>query len=155
MKPTTKLKMLKNPHRCRHFVSISFALLALFLSINLSSAQTLSTALDTANLVWTTGGSAAWVGQTSVTHDGADAARSGAIFEGQESWLQTTVTGPGRVAFWWKVSSEGDFDQLEFSIAGAAQAAISGEQDWQRVSFNVGAGSQALRWRYSKDFGGD
>src|SRR6185369_10991819 len=80
---------------------------------------TLAEALDTAGLTWTTGGNASWLGQTNVTFDGVDAARSGTITDGQESWLQTIVTGPGVVAFWWKVSSEGDSDVLQFYMGGA------------------------------------
>jgi hypothetical protein len=89
----------------------------------LGNAQvSLSQALDTTNLVWTTGGSASWSGQTTVAHDGVDAARSGFISDAQESWLQMTVTGPGTVVFWWKVSSEGDYDMLEFLIGGIRQS---------------------------------
>jgi hypothetical protein len=115
----------------------------------------LPVALNATNLVWTSGGNAGWVGQTNVTHDGAAAAQSGTVTDGQESWLQTTVTGPGVVAFWWKVSSEGDCDFLEFYVGGALQTRISGEVDWQRVAFAVPAGSQTLRWRYVKDVGTD
>jgi hypothetical protein len=77
------------------------------------------------------------------------------VTDAQESWLQTTVTGPGVVAFWWKVSSEGDCDFLEFYVGGALQSRISGEVDWQRVAFAVPAGNQTLRWRYAKDVGTD
>ena len=153
MKPTTKLTTVKNPSCSRHFVPFGLAVLALFLSIQLTSAQTLSTALDGANLVWTTGGSASWAGQATLTHDGVDAARSGTISDGQESWLQTTVTGPGTVAFWWKVSSEGDYDFFEFYVGATRRQQISGEQDWRQVVFSVPAGSQTLRWRYVKDVG--
>ena len=46
---------------------------------------TLSEALDTPGGVWTTSDSAPWVGQTNVTHDGVDAARSGAAGEDESS----------------------------------------------------------------------
>jgi hypothetical protein len=64
--------------------------------------------------------------------------------------LQTTVTGPGRLTFWWKVSSELNFDWLEFNM-GYDTNAISGEKDWQRQVVPVAPGLQTLTWRYSKD----
>ena len=36
-----------------------------------------------------------WIRQTSGTHDGVDAARSGTIGDNQSSWLEVTVFGPG------------------------------------------------------------
>ncbi len=40
------------------------------------------------------------------SHDGVDAARTGPLLDGQVTWLQTTVNGPGTLSFWWNVSSE-------------------------------------------------
>ena len=65
-------------------------------------------ALDVEGLAWQSGGSTVWYGQTEVTHDGVDAASSGSITNEQESWVQTTVMGPGVLRFWWKVSSENE-----------------------------------------------
>ena len=58
-------------------------------------ADPLGDALDAPSLAWTTGGDANWLSQTSVTHDGVDAGQNGDISDSQESWVQTTVTGPG------------------------------------------------------------
>jgi len=121
-------------------------------SSNLVYAQTLATALDAPQLTWVTSASLPWVGQTNVTHDGVDAARSGVIGDNQESWMQTTVTGPGTLVFWWKVSSESGFDYLEFRINDIPNESIAGEVNWQQRTFNLDAGSHTLRWRYSKDF---
>ena len=67
--------------------------------------------------------------------------------------MQTTfgTNAAGAATFWWKVSSEQDFDTLEFRINGSVQAVISGEVDWQQASFPVSAGTNVLMWRYSKD----
>ncbi len=111
----------------------------------------LAEALETANLVWITGGDAGWFGQTNVTHDGVDAAASGPITNAQQSWVQTIVTGPGTLSFWWKVSSETNFDGLQFLVNGTTNAAISGETGWQMKTYDLPSGSQALRWRYLKD----
>ena len=112
----------------------------------------LDEALDGTNLAWTTSGSAPWYGEADTTHDGVDAARSGDIGDGQETLLQTTVTGPGRLTWWWKVSSEAYFDILELRLNGTSQSSISGEVDWQQASATIPAGTQIVQWRYSKDY---
>jgi len=125
----------------------------------LSVIYPVSDALDTTNANgssiynWITGGNAQWFGQTNITHDGVDAARSGAIGALQETILQTTVATnwAGRYTFWWKVSSEPFFDILEFRINGITITNISGEVNWQQVSIPVAAGTNVLQWRYSKD----
>jgi alpha-tubulin suppressor-like RCC1 family protein len=75
---------------------------------------TLPAALNATNLVWTSSPTnAPWFAQISVTHDGEAAAQSGHITDNQQSALQTTVTGPGVLVFWWKVSSEEGYDFLK------------------------------------------
>ncbi|MEJ0089923.1 MAG: immunoglobulin domain-containing protein [Limisphaerales bacterium] len=102
---------------------------------------------------WITTGNAQWFGETNITHDGVDAAQSGGIGALQESILQTTVgtNWSGRYTFWWKVSSELDFDFLEFRVNGFMQTSISGERNWQMASIPVTTGTNVLQWRYSKD----
>ncbi len=126
-------------------VTSSNALLTVF------SVSTLAEALDTPNWVWTTEGAALWIGQPMVTHDGVDAAWSGAIADGQSSSMLTTLNGPGTLSFWWKVSSEPSNDRLRFYVDGSEQARISGEVDWQQVTFSIPDGAQELEWRYSKN----
>ena len=117
-----------------------------------ASSVTLADALDNTDLVWATNGDAAWIGQTVVTHDGMDAAQTGVISHNQESVLQTTVTGPGTIGFWWCVSSESNCDKLKFFIDGAEQpGSISGEVAWEQKSFTVGSGTHTLKWAYVKD----
>ncbi|NOS72456.1 MAG: hypothetical protein HOP33_21355 [Verrucomicrobia bacterium] len=111
-------------------------------------------ALDTTGLTWSSSGNINWGIQTSVTHDGADAARSGAIADSQSSSLATTVSGPGALMFWWKVSSETNFDSLRFYLDAVEQPAaprISGEVNWQQRVVTVPAGSHSLTWTYAKD----
>ncbi|MDB6035541.1 MAG: hypothetical protein JWM16_5879, partial [Verrucomicrobiales bacterium] len=115
------------------------------------SVLTLADAVDNSNLIWTSGGSSPWVNQTTTTHSGPSAAKSGAITDAQQSWLQTTVVGPARVSFWWKVSSENSYDILSLQIGGVEQANISGKIEWKQVSFLVPSGPQPLRWVYGKD----
>ena len=124
------------------------------------SLDPLSEALDT-SLSFTTGGSADWFSQTTTFHNDGDAAQSGDISGGQESWMQTTVSGKGTVKFYWMVSSEQDFDCLEFYIDGVMQERISGLGDyWQQKTYTIStSGLHTLEWRYMKDgttsFGSD
>ncbi|MCX6874729.1 MAG: immunoglobulin domain-containing protein [Verrucomicrobia bacterium] len=115
-------------------------------------ANPLPDAVDRPDLAWTTGGDAPWFAQTSTTHDGIDAARSGAIGDAKESWLQTTLMGPGTLGYWWKVSSEDTWDFLEFYLDGVLQSGrVTGETGWQQRSLAIPAGSHTVKWRYVKD----
>lgn len=116
-------------------------------------AITLPEALDATNLTWTTGGTAGWIGGIAVTHDGVDAAQNGDISDSQESWVQTIVTnGPGTLSFWWRVSSETNYDFLEFRTNNVLLTGrISGTIAWQSNNYRLPAGNQALRWRFVKD----
>src|SRR5206468_313910 len=81
----------------------------------------LQEALDACGVVWTSGGNTNptyWAGETNVTHDGKSAAQSGAIYNNQESWMETVVSGVTNFSFWWKVSSETNYDFLEFYTNG-------------------------------------
>ncbi|MCX6874982.1 MAG: M6 family metalloprotease domain-containing protein [Verrucomicrobia bacterium] len=118
-------------------------------------SPTLPQALDTPALTWTTSGDANWVGQILTTHDGVDAAQSGLITHGQQSTTEVLVSGPGDLSFWWKVSSEANYDYLAFLMDGVEQAGIvgiSGEVDWQQQTLAVPAGTHTLSWIYAKDY---
>jgi len=116
-----------------------------------SQGVTLPEAVDNSTLTWTTDGDAEWFGQTSVSHDGNDAAQSGGITHSQSSRLQTSVTGPGTVSFWWKASSEPIGDKLSFYVDSSLKDEISGEVDWEENEFEVTSGQHVLKWVYSKD----
>jgi uncharacterized Zn-binding protein involved in type VI secretion len=116
--------------------------------------DTLGDAVEAPEWSWRGAGDASWIAQTTVTHDGVDAARSGVITHGQNTRLETYVMGPGTVSFWWRVSSESGNDQLRFYVGSEEQARISGEVAWQSRTFSVPAGSQLLKWRYSKNDSG-
>ena len=116
-----------------------------------NTAGSLGTALNSPSLPWTTGGNANWFVETAVTHDNVSAAQSGAINNDQESWVQTSVAGPGTLSFWWKVSSEDGGDYLEFQIDGNFQTDITGNPGWQQLTYPIASGSHNLRWRYYKD----
>lgn len=111
----------------------------------------LATALDTPDRTWTTGGATPWIGQTQVTYDGIDAARSGVVIDRQVSTMETVVTGPAVVSFRWKVDSEEGYDLLTVRDNGSLVAAISGLKDWSQRSINVSTGTHTIRFGYEKD----
>ena len=115
------------------------------------SADPLAEALDT-TLGFTTGGYEDWFSQTDTYYQGYDAAQSGGITDDQESLLQTTVSGARTISFFWKVSSEGNYDCLEFYIDGTLEGQISGSEDWHEMTYDItDSGSHTLEWRYFKD----
>ena len=120
----------------------------------ITSGLTLADALDGNNLTWTTGGDASWFPQTTVTQDDADAAQSGVIGDDKESWIETTVTGPGTLSFWWKVSSDDGYDYLEFYLDGGFDTDLTGDSGWQQRTYEISPGPKTLKWRYYKDSSG-
>jgi hypothetical protein len=124
---------------------------AFALTIAVASPQ-LAAALDQPDWLVTTSGSQPWFSQTTNTHDGVDAARSGLITDGQASWMQTALTGPGTLTYWRKVSSESGYDYLEFYLDGVLQSGgISGTVNWQKQTNSIPDGSHTVEWRYMKD----
>jgi hypothetical protein len=115
------------------------------------SPQALADALNNTNLTWSTSGATNWFSRTNTTHDGISAAQSGAITNSQSSTLQTTITGPGTLSYWWKVSSQTNYDLLQFKVGITTNSTTSGEVNWQQRIVYLGAGTQTLEWVYLKD----
>ncbi|NOS72116.1 MAG: hypothetical protein HOP33_19595 [Verrucomicrobia bacterium] len=118
-------------------------------SVAVLTVADFSAALNTTGLVWTTTGNSQWFIETNVTHDGVAALQSGVLTNFQSTTLQTTVTGPGTLTFWWKVSGPGDAP-LRFFGGNSQQAGITGNVDWQQKTFYLGAGPQVLKWIFQK-----
>ena len=111
-------------------------------------APALQAALDTALQV-RSGGDAVWTAVTAEASDGIDAVQSGAILESHQTFLDTTVMGPGMLRFDWKVSSESGGDYLQFWVNGArAISSLTGEKDWTSVEYWLDAREHRIQWRY-------
>ena len=108
-------------------------------------------ALDNAELVWTTGGNLPWLAQTNVSHDGISAAQSGRIGDAAETWLQTTLDGPGLLRYWHRVSSEGGADHLRLTIGTRTASDVSGSVEWAEQTVAIPSGPQVVRWTYAKN----
>ncbi len=109
-------------------------------------------AVDNCSLVFKTAGHAVWVEQGAVVYYGATAAQGGDIGDGQATYLQTTLVGPGTLSFWWKVSSESGWDYLRLLVDGVSSATpISGETAWAQQTVSIAAGTHLVQWKYTKD----
>ena len=92
-----------------------------------------------------------WSEVGGVSYEGFSARRSGDINDSQNSCSQTTLTGPGNLTFYWKVSSEESFDYLKLHMDGVEERKISGEQNWEKVQLSIPQGEHVIGWIYEKD----
>ncbi len=95
-------------------------------------------------LVWSRG-STPWHYETAVTHDGVDAARTRS-----GGRLDTTVTGPGAVSFWWKVATPANWRHFNFQIDGSTLGSLTGETGWEYLTYAVPEGEHTLTWAYTE-----
>ena len=91
------------------------------LSLDFLPAPTgeLSDGLDT-TLPLANSGLASWRYDRAVSHDGTDSV-SARIGKYGRATLETSVTGPGFVSFYWKVHAEGFGGDFSFSVDGRAE----------------------------------
>jgi len=100
------------------------------------------------------GSNAAWVVANDDAYAGTVSLKSGMIDDSQKSEISYTANfSAGNVSFARRVSSELDYDFLEFYIDGILKNRWSGEVPWAVVNFPIAAGTHTLRWRYVKDEG--
>jgi len=108
---------------------------------------------DFSSFNWIHAGTADWIVQNSDIYEGSFAAQSGNIDHNQTTELSITgeVLADDVISFYYKVSSEINYDYLRFYIDGSEQASYAGEVDWTLATFNVGAGTHTFKWVYDKD----
>ena len=126
-------------------------------TVAVTAAIPIPIAIDNASFTFTTGGDAPWFGQSSWNHDGVDAVRSGPLEDGQTSWMETTVTGPGTLTFVFQTSSESRYDWFRFFVDSIIEIEDSGENAqgeanvWRTYDVVIPSGTHTLRWAYIKD----
>ena len=102
---------------------------------------------------WTQG-TAPWICTSNTSYEGMWSARSAASMSNNSSSEMSvgfTVTRADSVSFYYKVSSESDYDKFHCYLDDVEQVEASGERDWTRAAFAVSAGSHQLRFAYTKD----
>ncbi|MBE9492076.1 MAG: T9SS type A sorting domain-containing protein, partial [Bacteroidetes bacterium] len=102
---------------------------------------------------WFYGGDADWSLTTTNTFEGIYSALSGTIGDNQSSELIITlqVLGDDSISFYRKVSSEPNFDHLNFYIDDEKIDEWSGDVSYERVAFPVTYGIHTFKWAYEKD----
>lgn len=113
----------------------------------------LAEGVDNTALMWTSGGDQSWFRQTTVAFFDGDAVQSGNVSGGQTSWIETTVSGPGLLSFYWKVSSMTAYFALKFQIDGSEKASCLDYAQFRQYRYTVPAGTHTLRWLYAPSVG--
>jgi hypothetical protein len=122
---------------------------------NYNDIQTIADGFETGTLgpEYTTGGDADWFVTGSDTHSGSYSARTGDIGDNGNSWM-TRAAGGGPVSFWFRVSSEKDYDSFNFYVDGVRKIHTSGQGSWTPYSTTLAPGPHELKWEYDKDYSG-
>ena len=111
---------------------------------------------DFSSYDWDMDASAPWIIDSTVANNGTFSARSAAIGHDGLTTLTMVVNTAFRdsVSFYYKVSSENNYDFFRFYIDGIQKVKASGttDTDWQYKKFTLTAGEHILKWEYSKDY---
>jgi len=107
---------------------------------------------DFSNFNWEFPGDADWHVNTTQQHSGRFSAQAGLIEDNESSILRLFLDcNDGDISFYYKVSSEENYDKLFFFIDRVEKGQWSGEHEWTFASFPVTAGIRTFEWVYSKD----
>jgi endoglucanase len=107
---------------------------------------------DFSKFPWRSSGDTNWTIASYEKNSGSYSAQAGTIDHDETTTLRVTLDCPsGAITFYRKVSSESNYDLLEFYIDGVEKDSWSGEEDWAEVSFHVNGGRRTFEWTYSKD----
>ena len=112
------------------------------------NAVTLGGVLDAPKLEWTTYGAAAWTPQLEIASDATGAAVSGPVLGDDVSCLETTVTGPGTLAYKAMVST-GHTAGFDLFIDGEFVDGLYDACGWTAMSTEItGEGEHVVRWEF-------
>ncbi len=108
---------------------------------------------DFSSFDWVISGDEPWIVTDENVFAGDFSGKSGEITDSEESnlMIQIEVNGDGEISFYRKVSSEPDWDFLEFYIDGELKGSWSGEESWEEFTYPVTNGTHILKWSYVKD----
>ena len=95
----------------------------------------------------------AWEVVSQDPFEGTYCAKSSYISHNETSalFIRIEVAQESEVSFFFKVSSESNYDKLYFKIDGTERSSWSGDLVWTRTSYTLTPGSHELRWEYTKD----
>ena len=94
-----------------------------------------------------------WDVTTQNPYEGQYCAKSTSISDNETSsiYITVNVAAESVMSFYYKVSSESNYDFLTFYIDGNEKNHWSGTVAWTQASYNLTPGSHELKWAYSKD----
>lgn len=103
---------------------------------------------------WSMGGNAPWITTGTAPFEGSWCAQSGVIADNESSDLIISFNSlaDDSLSFWYKVSSEEDWDFLRVYIDGAPVDGWSGIMSgWAYIGYPLTAGSHTINFSYQKD----
>ena len=107
---------------------------------------------DFSSYNWIQGGNSDWTIVTNNPYEGTYCAKSGSISHNEQTDLSINVNVfSNTISFYRKVSSEVNYDYLNFFIDDVLQEQWAGEYDWSEVSYPVTTGNHTFKWSYVKD----
>lgn len=109
---------------------------------------------DFGTVSWNVGNSNSWFITSQEKHSGNYCARSkNNLSDRGTSQLSITWTSEvnDSISFWYKVSSEDNYDKFYFVIDNSTKFTRSGEVDWTRAAYYVSAGTHTFTFKYVKD----
>jgi len=94
-----------------------------------------------------------WTITEDEVYEGLYSSKSADINDNQNSSMELdySVTAPGDLSFYYKVSSENNYDKLIFYINGQAQDEWSGDIAWAQATYTLNPGDYNFKWEYHKD----
>lgn len=109
---------------------------------------------DFSTFDWETGGNMPWIAEEGQAYEGSWSARSGIIIDNELSTLSLNwnVAFADSISFWFKVSSEANYDFLRFFSNQGELDKWAGNWNWTRAKFGVPAGEHSFAWKYTKDY---
>jgi hypothetical protein len=118
------------------------------------NSETVKESVGSGSMEWSTSSNVSWFVQSEMSHDGISAMQSGAVGDNEESILESSVTGPGQLSFWWRTSSAPD-DVLYLYVDNQMRSSVSGQNSgWSKPVINISEGTHSVQWIYRKDGSG-
>lgn len=86
-------------------------------------------------------------------YEGIYCVRSGSISNNGNTQLSLRheAGSDDEISFYYKVSSEANYDKMHFYIDGVEKGTWSGTVDWTQATYPVSAGTHTYKWSYTKD----
>ncbi len=108
-------------------------------------ARTLGESLGESNLVWQTGNDSPWFSPDDMTMEGQPVLRCGSMITTNNSILNTTVGGPARLSFHYRMEQGGA--AMAVYVDGASYANIPVSTNWNVFEIPLDVGPHAIEWR--------